>query len=280
MGIYETIFSFFAYGFIGWCTEVAFAAVKEGRFVNRGFLKGPICPIYGVGVTSVALLLSEYSDNLLLLYVMSVVLVTAIEGGTGFMMEKLFHNKWWDYSDMPLNIGGYVCLLFSLVWGIACVVIVKWIHPLIMGMFALMPRQVGWLLHALLLGILLADLATTARAILKINQKMEKLERISDELQKISDDLGENIYKCVLETMEWKEKLEIKEHLDFKEKADAVSEEIKERITELKEKQHRILKDCGRIQKRLWNAFPKMHSLKYQKMFKEVKAYWQEMQNK
>lgn len=117
MSIYYSILYFFVYGFLGWCTEVIFAAFKQHRFVNRGFLNGPICPIYGVGVTLVIACLEAFQSNLLLLYISSVILVTVLEGVTGWAMDKLFHNKWWDYSKLPFNIGGYVCLLFSLIWG-------------------------------------------------------------------------------------------------------------------------------------------------------------------
>ena len=129
--LYDFLWCFFIYGLLGWCTEVAFAAVKSGKFVNRGFLNGPICPVYGVGVGIVVFLLYDYRDRIVLLYVLSTILVTFIEWLTGYLMDKIFHHKWWDYSHMPLNIGGYVCLLFSLVWGVACVFIVKVIHPLI-----------------------------------------------------------------------------------------------------------------------------------------------------
>ena len=131
MGLYEVLLSFFVYAFLGWCTEVAFAAVKTGKFVNRGFLNGPLCPIYGVGVVLVVLLLMPVHQNLVLLYVASTVLVTVLEGLTGFFMDKIFHHKWWDYTDQPLNIGGYVCLPFSLVWGVCCVLIVRVIHPVV-----------------------------------------------------------------------------------------------------------------------------------------------------
>ena len=108
MGIYEILAYFFVYGVLGWCVEVAFAAVKEGRFVNRGFLNGPICPIYGVGVVSVIFSLQGFSESLLILYLASAILVTFIEWLTGYVMDRIFHQKWWDYSGQPLNIGGYV----------------------------------------------------------------------------------------------------------------------------------------------------------------------------
>ena len=116
---YYFALSFFVYGFLGWCTEVAYAAVKQGKFVNRGFLNGPICPVYGIGVGVVVQFLTPVENNLVLLYISSTILVTAIEGITGFLLEKIFHNKWWDYSDMPFNIKGYVCLKFTILWGLA-----------------------------------------------------------------------------------------------------------------------------------------------------------------
>lgn len=85
---------FFIYAFLGWCTEVAFAACKEGRFVNRGFLNGPVCPIYGFGVVGVALALRPVMDSLPLLFLGSVVITSLIEFVTGFVLEKVFHAKW------------------------------------------------------------------------------------------------------------------------------------------------------------------------------------------
>ena len=101
MSIYFILLYFFVYGFLGWCTEVGFAAFKTHHFVNRGFLNGPICPIYGVGVTAVITVLTPYKSDIIVLYILSVVLVTVLEGVTGWAMDKIFHNKWWDYSDMP-----------------------------------------------------------------------------------------------------------------------------------------------------------------------------------
>mgnify|MGYP000491304358 CR=1 FL=1 len=116
---------------------------KAEKFVNRGFLNGPICPIYGVGVTVVVYFLTPYKDNLILLYALSTVLVTVLEGLTGYLMDKIFHHKWWDYTNQPLNIGGYVCLIFSLVWGVACVLIVRVIHPVIHKILTFIPHTLG-----------------------------------------------------------------------------------------------------------------------------------------
>ena len=122
--IYEVLWIFIVYAVIGWCSEVAYAALDTGKFVNRGFLNGPYCPIYGFGISLVIVVLTPLKDNLLILYLGSVILTSVIEYITGYLLEKVFHNKWWDYSDKPYNIKGYICLKFSLFWGFACTFIV------------------------------------------------------------------------------------------------------------------------------------------------------------
>ena len=107
--MYRYLWSFFAYAFLGWCMEVSFAALTSGRFVNRGFLNGPVCPIYGCGAVIVLFCLEPLKDHLFWLFVGSVILTSALEWLTGFVLEKIFHERWWDYSDMPFNLGGYIC---------------------------------------------------------------------------------------------------------------------------------------------------------------------------
>ena len=218
--LYFIALYFFVYGFLGWCTEVAFAAWKEHRFVNRGFLNGPICPVYGIGVTLVVHFLSPYRSNLIILYITSTILVTALEWLTGFILERGFHNKWWDYSNMPLNLNGYVCLLFSLIWGVACVLIVDFIHPVIHKLLLYIPVIVGVII-LIILGIgMFADLYVTASGILKMNKRLAAMQEIADELHEISDKIGENIYKNTIAAMETQ---------------DAIKDSVTEKQEELKD---------------------------------------------
>ena len=117
--MYQLLWIFFLYAFLGWCTEVSYAALRTGKFVNRGFLNGPVCPIYGCGVVVVLAGLEPLKGNFVLLFLGSVVLTSALEWATGFVLEKLFRQRWRDYSDKPFNLGGYICLEFSVMWGFA-----------------------------------------------------------------------------------------------------------------------------------------------------------------
>ena len=256
MKIYFLALYFFVYGFLGWCTEVAFAGFKERHFVNRGFLNGPI---YGAGVSLVILFLTPLQDHLLLLYIASVLLVTLLEGLTGWAMDKIFHNKWWDYSNMPFNIGGYVCLLFSLIWGVACVFIVYFVHPLIHQVLSLIPHTAGIALIAILGIALLSDMIVTTSAIVKFNQYLERLKHITDELHAISNQIGSELYQNVMHVLDMQE--------SSRQKLDdvklEVSEEIRMQIVELKTRAQNLGEKVPKPARRLLKAFPKLESRNY-----------------
>ena len=290
MQIYRLLLYFFLYSFLGWCTEVAYATVKERRFVNRGFLGGPWCPIYGVGVSAVVTLLDGFQDSRLLLYLSSFVLVTLIEGMTGFIMDKIFHHKWWDYTGLPFNIGGYVCLPFSIAWGAACLVIVKGVHPVIERLVGLLPEAAGLALICVLTAGLAADLAVTTAGILKLNRRLDMLERIGAELREISDRMGANIHENVMDAMERAEVLENmaqarKERLDAisgeaKERLDLLSEETRERDDMLRQRYAELTGATLQASRRLVRAFPRMESRRHKELLEELKRKLEEVTRK
>lgn len=297
MDIYYLILYFFTYGFLGWCAEVAYAAVKEKRFVNRGFLNGPICPVYGVGVSAVLLLLEPFENNLVILYVASVIIVTLIEGLTGFALDKIFHHKWWDYSEQPFNIGGYVCPIFSLVWGVACIFIVKVFQPLVYRVAEALPHALGVALIVVLSIVTFADLYVTASGILKFNKRLEMMERIASELRDISDKMGSNIYENVMDTRRSRKKSgqkldevtdDIKGKLEEfggeqKERAAQQKEraiQLREYYVQLKERYAQLAKSSTKVSERLVKAFPKMESRNHKDILEELKKGLEEKRKK
>ena len=134
MTIYNILWYFFIYAFLGWCLEVCFCSIQTGSFVNRGFLNGPVCPIYGFGMLIAGSSLAPVRDNLILLFFGGMVLASALELVGGWALKKLFHTTWWDYSDEPLNIGGYICLKFSLAWGVCVTFAVRVLHGFFYGL--------------------------------------------------------------------------------------------------------------------------------------------------
>ena len=110
---YELLWLYVIYSFVGWCGEVAVAAVKKHKFINRGFVNGPLCPIYGAGAAAFAVFLPELKNHVFFLFLGGLILASFIEYMTGRLMEKIFHKKWWNYSERRFHIEGYVCLCSS-----------------------------------------------------------------------------------------------------------------------------------------------------------------------
>ena len=162
--LYHILAFFLIYSCLGWCVEVVYAAATTGQLVNRGFLNGPVCPIYGFGMILVLFFLTPLEDDLLLLYLGGVILPSALELVGGWALYKLYRTRWWDYTDKPFNIGGYVCLEFSLMWGVGAMVMVKAIHPTIAALVNLIPPLVGFVLMCLLYAVYAADAVATAIA--------------------------------------------------------------------------------------------------------------------
>ncbi len=122
---------FFAYAFVGWLWESGYVSVQKRRLVNSGFLNGPIIPVYGFSMIAVLAAIAPFQNNLIVLYLASAVVITIIEYLTSWLMELIFHARWWDYSKVPLNLNGRVALPISAFWGLGVVAIVKFIHPLV-----------------------------------------------------------------------------------------------------------------------------------------------------
>lgn len=238
---------FFVYAFIGWIMEVSFQAVKTGRFINRGFLNGPLCPIYGFGALGVIYFLTDIAKtNKLVLFFGSVFIATALELVGGFLLEKIFHKKWWDYSDMRFNLGGYICLEFSILWGLACFVLYEAVHPMIVRFFELLNPKFIFYGNIILLAIFAVDMAQTILTLVGLNKKFKKLQAASADIREVSDDIGKRVYD---RTMTIKEK----------------SEEIKDRprVKEIEAKRAQIraelLSKFDKMgERRLIKAFPNL----------------------
>lgn len=206
--LYELIWIFIIYAFIGWCTEVTYAALDRGVFVNRGFLNGPYCPIYGCGVVIVVMILTPLKENLLLLFAGSVILTSVLEFITGFILEKAFHNKWWDYSNKPFNIKGYVCLKFSIYWGLACTFIMDILHPIIYEAIRMIPYIAGVVILSFMMCIFVVDCGITVSTILKFNKRLKIMDEMAVRIHKLSDEIGENIYENVADVIEKSEEFQ------------------------------------------------------------------------
>ena len=179
----QLILFFFFYSFAGWVMETCYCSFIERKYVARGFLYGPICPIYGVGVLLMILFFKPLTGNPVLFYVTAVVVMSAWEYLVGWFLEATTHVKYWDYSHIKYNLNGRICLPISLTWGVLSYIVIFWIHPHTEALFA---QIAPWLSHVLCgaaIGVLISDATLTIRQLTLIAKLTKSLARISDELQ-------------------------------------------------------------------------------------------------
>ena len=293
----EYLAFFVIYAFLGWCAEVVFNTVNTGHFVNRGFLHGPVCPIYGFGVGIVIFCLSPLKDNWLLLFVGAMVLSSVLEGVTGYVLEKAFHTSWWDYSNEPFHIGKYVCLRFSILWGLGCVLVMDLVHPAVVKLVRWIPAPIGTIAIAVCLFCFACDFYVTASNILKFNRRLGQLEEVGRLMQELSDAIGGGLADGALKlaqtgdrwkesSAQWKQQAQQRKealrssigsrqeqlHLAAVEKRQAVAqslEEKKQRLAQLSQQYEKMMRE--KMPVRLLKAFPNAKSQRYNDALERIR---------
>lgn len=207
----ELVFCFVFYSVCGYIAEVFYAALVLGRFVNRGFLSGPYCPIYGLAVMLVDMILSPLAVSPLAVFIGGVAVIDSVEYFGGLLLFKAFHQRWWDYTGEPFNIGGFICLSFSLVWGFFSLVVIYILIPLTRALISHIPDIVTAVLCAAVLVYMLVDLIVTVLTIKNFNKKLEQLSMISGAIRRGSDRIGKAVSDrtlAVADAIDLKEKTE------------------------------------------------------------------------
>lgn len=176
MQVIDLFLWFTAYSFIGWAWETLMFTVQERRFVNRGFLNGPLCPIYGIGALILVWSFDGRTNNLYAIFIISLVMTTTLEYITGYLMEKLFNAKWWDYSMYPLNFQGRISLFSSLFFATGSVLLIRFLHPFMLRTTDTLPAFTKEL-TVLFLGLyLFIDISLTVRHVLLLNGRLSEIQ--------------------------------------------------------------------------------------------------------
>lgn len=240
--VYQILCYFMIYSVLGWAVEVAYQAISKGIIVNRGFLNGPLCPIYGCGVVSILLLLRAVGRNhpeafhALGIFVIGVILSTTIELFGGWILDKAFHARWWDYRDQKFNLNGYICPQFAIIWGFGILIVVRIVHPFIRGIVVLIPQTtVTWLILSVIYLIFTTDIVTSVSIMIGLNRRFAELDEIQSKLSSVSDRVSTKIGENTLEGVGKVEharlevalaRAELRDEID--EKQDALADRLRE----------------------------------------------------
>lgn len=176
INIFHIILFFFIYSFIGWLWETIYCSLEARKFQYRGFLAGPYCPIYGCGVLVLLFFLTPLKDNIPVLFVVAMLVMTAIEYTVSYTLEKLFHTRWWDYSHEKFNIDGRVALKPSLFWATMSMLIVYVIHPPIQAAVITLVNATGPWVAVAVAGVMLADASFTIARLVGLYRLVRQLE--------------------------------------------------------------------------------------------------------
>lgn len=204
--IIKYILMFFFYSFAGWCLESTYCSIGEKRLVNRGFLTGPLCPIYGTAsLVLIVLIYNPFKDNPLAVFALGIILCDIVEYLTSYLMEKLFAARWWDYTYELLNIKGRICLKHSLYWGVISIVFVNVIHPATENLYAkIAGNYVYYILAAVLIVFVIDVIHAVIKAsdIRKLHQKLNNLiDVLGSELTSFKDTVTEK-YESIQAALE------------------------------------------------------------------------------
>lgn len=182
---YQWMLFFFIYCFFGWIWESCYVSVKGHKWVNRGFLHGPMIPIYGFGAVGVLFAVLPVQDNLILVYIFGMIGATLLEYVTGAAMEKIFKVRYWDYSNKPLNLNGHICLVSSLAWGAFSVLLIRYIHtPVEVLVLGLQADAAEFLAFAVTV-IFAADATQSFNEAMDLREIIERITESSQEAKRI-----------------------------------------------------------------------------------------------
>lgn len=176
---------FYIYSFFGWCIESSYVSIRKKKFVNRGFMRGPFLPLYGSGAVLLLFVTIPVRDSLILSFIFGAAAATVLEYITGACMEALFKVRYWDYSNNPFNLHGYVCLGTSLAWGFLTIVMLRIVHEPVEHLVLSINQTVQDILTAVLTVYVTADMALSFRAALDIRAMLEKMTRVKEEMEKM-----------------------------------------------------------------------------------------------
>lgn len=191
MNLYFYFILFMFYSFFGWCIEIVYTFIKDKNIVNRGFLIGPYCPIYGYGCMFIILLLKKYLDDPFVLFIMSVLICSVLEYVTSYLMEKIFKARWWDYSDRKFNINGRICLETLIPFGLMGCVLMYLINPFISNVILGIPTIIVKIIAIVLFVIYILDNIVSFSIISKISISAKNM--ITDNTEEITRKVKEYI---------------------------------------------------------------------------------------
>ena len=196
-GIYQMLWMFLIYSFLGWTAETILAAAQKGSLLNRGFLNMPFSPIYGCGWVLFAIFLPELKTTPFYLFLLGAILAAGLELLTGAVLEKLTGKKWWDYSGRRFSFEGHICLTYTVIWGLAAMACIYGTDGFLWGFLRLIPRSIGKVFLIVMYVLLALDFLTSAATVLRFQSQIRLPQSVLDRMQGLTRRLDNTLTRAV-----------------------------------------------------------------------------------
>ncbi len=203
---------FFIYSFIGYVCEVIYCSYLQKKFVNRGFLFGPLCPIYGFGAVLTIYSLKSFVDNPIIIFVMGIIITSTLEYFTSYVFEKIFNNKWWDYSYRKDSINGRICLQNSILFGFGILIVMYIINPFVDRIISIISYNNLIIISLLIFIILFADFIWSVVIAYNLKSRLIIAEELKREKLKIIPQLFETKHRKQIAKIKFKQNRLIKNY--------------------------------------------------------------------
>ena len=269
---------FFIYAILGWCVEVAFAAVNTRQLVNRGFLNGPACPIYGFGMVGLLAVLGPWQNNVAAVFVVAAVLATLVELVAGYALYKLFHTRWWDYTKFRGNLGGFICPRFSLLWGLGGVLVIRLIHPPVAAAVQAVPPLALAVADGVLTVGFAVDVGISFAQAAGLERRLARLKDFSAAMRRLSDAMTDKIGTgaMTVDTLLDEQKLQLMlAAMEGRENAAPLREQLLDmaaRARTVRPEVERLSRQRHFGEGRLLRAFPHMKAPSYDEVLTRLRA--------
>ena len=241
----QWVLLFFFYCFCGWVWESCYVSVCQRRWVNRGFLRGPLLPIYGSGAIIILFVTLPVAGNLWLVWLLGMLAATALEYVTGAAMEALFKVRYWDYSKQKFNLNGHICLSSSIAWGFFSILLVKFIHPPIGRLLTDVPSWLVDPLALVLTAVFTVDVVQSVQAALDLREMLSKLTEENEELRRLAKRAEVAAAFAEDDLRRFREKTELEKRL-LQSRVEAELEEQRQAREERREQRQERLEDSLR----------------------------------
>lgn len=212
------LLDFYVFAFFGWVYESSFVSIRDRKLTNRGFLIGPVIPLYGVGAVVVYLLLRPFSHIPSLLYFMGMVIATVVEYIASLILEKAFHTQWWDYSKEPYNFRGRIALIPSMFWGVLSLLLFDVLQPVATVIIDFVPEETVRPLLTVLFIVTAGDVIYTIFTMIGFRKQLERIYEFRKELEYMTEELSLGaLLESLRSEKEWSDKSGIRSFSEWKE---------------------------------------------------------------